>query len=83
MTWTPKFMLIQPTKTSKWAEVEKWDWKAPFRELTHTKIKEGNDNALLLEIDDRDYKDLLELCDGRFKVEILMEEMKEEDNKVV
>lgn len=71
--WKVVEILIGPTKTAKWAEGDDWEWKKPFQELKKSVIRAEDKWHILLKVDDAEVKDIYAMCDGRLRVETVMD----------
>lgn len=71
--WKVVEILIGPTKTAKWAEGEDWEWKKPFQELKKSVIRAEDKWHILLKVEDSEVADIYAMCDGRHKVETVMD----------
>lgn len=73
VSWKPVEIVIGPTKTAKWAEGDNWDWKKPFLGLKKSTIRAEDKWHILLRVNDEEMKDVYAMCDGRHRVETIME----------
>ena len=65
-------ILIGVTKTTKWSEGEEWEWKKPFQELKKSVIRIEDKWHVVLTVDEGEIEEIYAMCDGRHKVETLM-----------
>jgi len=70
--WKPVEFLIGPTKQTKWAEADDWEWKKPFQELKKSTIRIEDQWHIVLTVGEGEADTINKMCDGRFRVEILM-----------
>ena len=71
--WKVVEIVISPTKTARWAEGEDWDWKKPFLGLKKSVIRAEDKWQILLKVDEGEEDAIHAMCDGRLKVETVME----------
>ncbi len=76
--WEPVEVLIGPTKLSKWSEGDEWEWKKPFQELKRSVIRAEDKWHILLKVDEEETDAIYAMCDGRLKVETVMEQVEAE-----
>lgn len=81
--WKSVEFLITPTKQTRWANDDDWEWKKPFQELKKSTIRIEDPLHIVLTVGEGELDTINQMCDGRFKVETLMqrEPMKKKEEK--
>jgi hypothetical protein len=77
--WKVVEIVIGPTKNAKWAEGEDWEWKKPFQELKKSVIRAEDKWHILIKVDEEEKDAIYAMCDGRLKVETVMEQVEEKE----
>lgn len=77
--WKVVEIVIGPTKNAKWAEGEDWEWKKPFQELKKSVIRAEDKWHILIKVDEDEKDEIYAMCDGRLKVETVMEQVEEKE----
>ena len=67
-------IVITVKKTARFSGKDDWDWKKPFKELKLSALRAENTWTLVLNVVEEEAKTIYALCDGRFRVETVMEE---------
>jgi len=75
--WKVVEIVIGPTKTAKWAEGDDWDWKKSFLELKKSVVRAEDKWHILLRVDEGEKDAIYAMCDGRFRVETVLEHVEE------
>ncbi len=75
--WKVVEIVIGPTKTAKWSEGDAWDWKKPFQELKKSVVRAEDKWHILLKVDEGEADAIYAMCDGRLKVETVLEHVEE------
>lgn len=76
--WKIVEIVIGPTKNAKWSEGDDWEWKKPFQELKKSVVRAEDKWHILLKVDEGETDEIYAMCDGRLKVETVMEHVEEE-----
>ena len=75
--WKVTEITIGPTKLAKWSEGDDWEWKKPFQELKKSVIRAEDKWHILLRVDEEEKDAIYAMCDGRLKVETLLDLVEE------
>ena len=80
--WKPVEFLIGPTKQTRKAEADDWEWKKPFQELKKSNIRIEDQWHIVLTVGEGEADTINKMCNGRFKVETLMQREPAKEEKV-
>jgi hypothetical protein len=72
--WKIVNIVITVTKNARFSAKDGWDWKKSFKELKLSAVRAENTWTMVLNVDEKEAKSIYSLCDGRFRVETVMEE---------